>query len=38
MFVPIWMGRGMGSPIPSPKEWIRKGPKVFGGGFNGDNP
>ena len=40
IFVPIWMGRGMGSPIPSPKEgaWIREGPKVFGGGFNGDNP
>ena len=29
-----WMGRGMGSPIPSPQEgaWVREDPKVVGGG------
>ena len=30
-----WMGRGMGSPIPSPKEgaWSREGPKFVDGGL-----
>ena len=29
------VGRGMGSPIPSPQEgaWTRKGPRVVGGGY-----
>ena len=33
---PIWMGRGMGSPMSNPKEgaWTR-GPRVVGGGWPG---
>ena len=31
-----WMGRGMGSPIPSPEEgaWTCEGPKYVDGGFS----
>ena len=35
-----WVGRGMGSPIPSPEEgaWVREDSRVVGGGLTHFGP